>query len=825
VLKCAVEALSSILLPGWRDLELASLLGQGCVTACKLVDLLVEATQGPCECVQLELALETQLLKTISRVLRTGGEQLYGSGQCGVLWKYSPRGLRPWQRRYFVLEGHYLKYYSNEDRTDQRGRVDLRSVKQVVACPEALRVFKLHINISTRSGGGTRLMQLRVGKATSEEGADGEAERREWVDAIREVMQAGMGSSRRAKRGSQAAPGGAVQRFGSRGSIAESVAAQGGWVRRMLLPLTPSAPAAAARAPLMDPTVSNGFAEDGEEAEGGWKETELEKLQCLLLVLLQALVERRGTTVHGAQRADPVFDRLIAVVHIESLQELLAPPSPPEMDDLEADKQMAALEEYQKEKDKPLRRLQVRGLLMVQSLKAYDPALQWVVEGEEDQVDSYIRKKTDEEVQSVEIVWKDSGVSMAADAPGDAATAAGGGTEQQLERRQFHIPEVCHLLSKETRDELVENITRESYEKTMQAFTVQAKEILADIRHLQWLKVHLPNLAHTVLNRSAQYKITWLTFCVNLLINLAYASNLHHDEHGEITVMSAPGAGGAFIRDGGAFVDKISFQKLGNWTQCVLASLTVLLYLTVRAPVAYRLAANAAQQQRQARLATAAANGPPPASLSGTVAAAAGFVLRPLLLALEACGVTVSTPQLAGLWAALTNFFSIYYILYLVFAIYAMTYPWLSSLLLFDIGMNTLSSPLLPACSSHCTIPYAVRPSLHPPARPPARPCQSSSCQWRIQCCRPSTSHGSRSCRPSSSGSSPCSPSPSSYSRSRGTTCRTTTARSCRRACRSQSASGCAAAAASETTWTDGRTGSTRLAGATCWTSCSSCSC
>jgi hypothetical protein len=701
-------------------------------------------------------------------------ENLYDDGHTGYLKKKSSRRMMyPWQRRFFVIEGHYLKYFTDSDRTDQRGRVDLRSVK-LVAHTEGSRSFQMHVGGSSRSGGATRELELRVGKTDSNGTVEDAADvAHTWVDALREVVNAGSNRRSMARRRTRA---GSVTGRSLQGAAAEAVAGSSGggghsWLRRAVSSASVTVTEAPGMAMMAAAHASNA-AQRGISDLGGLlgpggedeEETELEKLQRLLLCLLHALVERRGanSAPTGVRSApDPIFDRIMAVVHVESLQELLAPPPPPDMDQYDADKQITVLEEYQKEIAKPLTPLQVRSLLLVQSLKTYDPSLQRLVGAEDEQADSYTSKKLDDEVQCIEVVWKEAeaygdaaacsqeagrgsdhaGSTSAVRAPSAAAAqasnagsvgsagntaGAGAGAPQggagsvsarprhQLERRYFHIPQICHLLAMETRDELMQSITRESYEKKMQAFAVAAKTILADIQHLQWLK---NKKLDAVLNRKVQNRITWLTFFVNLAINLGYAYNIHWmlgpsasdpcinatdqsacvvtvpdpENRLYITVVPAP-----YDKDALQSVDKALVQAVFNWLQCVLAGFSLVLYLSVRSPVAYRVAANAARQL-----------------LSRSHMAMAGDLVWACLCACVPRRVVAwaeahspQRDQWAGLRAVLSDYGSVYYILYLVAAVYAIRFPIVNSFLLFDI---VVKSPMARAVLLAVYIPRCVR--------------------------------------------------------------------------------------------------------------------
>jgi hypothetical protein len=208
------------------------------------------------------------------------------------------------------------------------------------------------------------------------------------------------------------------------------------------------------------------------------------ELKRLLLCVLQALIEGNDGE-DGAQ----VYDRIMAVVHVESLQTFLAPPPEPELEGLDPDDAMAVFDEYRRELARPLNPLQIQSLLLIQSLIQYDQSLSWLI-------DSYTEGKLGTEVQSIEVVWNG-----------------------KVQTRHFHVPEVCRFLGDETRDHLMLTIDRENYDRKMHEFTARSKVMLCEIQHLQVLD---QQGVSGMFNRNMQNQMTWFTFILNLGINFGY---------------------------------------------------------------------------------------------------------------------------------------------------------------------------------------------------------------------------------------------------------------------------------------------------------------
>ena len=141
-------------------------------------------------------------------------------------------------------------------------------------------------------------------------------------------------------------------------------------------------------------------------------------------------------------------------------------------------------------------------------------------------------------------------------------------------------------------------INRENYDLKMLEFTSRAKVILCEIQHLQVLEEK--GIA-AVFNRTVQNRMTWFTFAVNMAINVLYVSYYTWDLKSGLTSRSAAGERADELMMTTGTMD--TGIKALNVVQVISSSFTLLLYLVVRAPVAYRVQMHATRSPWQAALA------------------------------------------------------------------------------------------------------------------------------------------------------------------------------------------------------------------------------
>jgi hypothetical protein len=292
---------------------------------------------------------------------------------------------------------------------------------------------------------------------------------------------------------------------------------------------------------------------------------------------------------------------------------LKVPPPPVPLDTIKDEIERAEAADAQlKLQQKPLIPTQVECLVLIQMMCDYNPDFP-----NECNLAANVRDKMGSEVVSVEVVW-------------------GSG----LQRRFFHVPPMCNQLASATRDDLVENVNRENQDLKLQDFSRRSKIIMCELEHQEQLRVLGIS---KVFSRSVQNTMTWVSFGINVCINimslqyLVQPSGDYDATSGEYKmgtpVLSNPNA------DLGVAVL--------NYIQITCSACTLVLYLIVRSPVVFKNA-----------LATA------------------------------------DTSPFSAFLAVVHPFHGLtpYYFVYMVFAVLGMDFPIFNALLLFDILVKNSTS-------------------------------------------------------------------------------------------------------------------------------------
>jgi hypothetical protein len=235
-----------------------------------------------------------------------------------------------------------------------------------------------------------------------------------------------------------------------------------------------------------DPAYDSSTEEEQEEIE-----EEVDEIKEIILCIFRAVLEGQGS---GEQSA--IYRRVLSVLHLEVLQDLLNPSN-----DFSAEADMQDLQESMIEQQRleklPLSPLQVQSLVLIKMLIGYNPALQ-----DELTLSESVQKKMGTEVISIEVVWNG-----------------------KLEKKYFKVPEICSHLAEESLDKVVTTVDRESRDKRLTDFVEQCGDILKELEHMEYLAKY--GLAH-VFSRGTLILATWLTFIINFAINIIYLFNLSH---------------------------------------------------------------------------------------------------------------------------------------------------------------------------------------------------------------------------------------------------------------------------------------------------------
>ena len=240
------------------------------------------------------------------------------------------------------------------------------------------------------------------------------------------------------------------------------------------------------------------------------------ELKTIIIDVFRGLLE-------GQPSKSAVYDRVISVLHFDIIQSRCYP--------IEIEKENAPQESEVEET------FRIQCLVLLQSLCDYAPHLR---------KDLALPSSVPEDVGCVEVIWNG-----------------------QLQRRFFHIPDICWFLANSSKDELVLNIHRNSIESKLHDFLDRASGLYSEVKHQQYLKSL--NISK-IFSISILDKITWfalyLVFIINILF-LVYYSTL---ETGNA----------ALPNDIGSVIDGLNILLI------ISASFTLILVFVVKVPVYFQ---------------------------------------------------------------------------------------------------------------------------------------------------------------------------------------------------------------------------------------------
>ncbi len=252
--------------------------------------------------------------------------------------------------------------------------------------------------------------------------------------------------------------------------------------------------------------------------------------------ILEGLLEGQGLK-------SAIYDRLLSVVHLDVIQYL----SGTVEDDEVAAKQVKDEDEDDEEeeaakveKSEEVISLQTECIVLLQMLCNYQPALRAQLGLSEDLAEI---AKTG--TASVEVIWH--GV---------------------LQRRFFHIPELCHDIAKTSKDKLIEEIDRSSVENRLNDFIQRSHELYREVKHIQVLRDYR---LISIFNAANLDKMTWLSFCLACTINTLLLCYFYNDRS-EPTLNE----------------DIIPVIYGISVLQIVIAGIVLLMYFFVRIPVVFK---------------------------------------------------------------------------------------------------------------------------------------------------------------------------------------------------------------------------------------------
>ena len=239
--------------------------------------------------------------------------------------------------------------------------------------------------------------------------------------------------------------------------------------------------------------------------------------------IFQGLLEGRGGS-------SSIYERVLSVVHLDIIQMLSTPG-----------------ESCINGQDNNLATLRTESSVLLKVLCDYKPSIQKELEmtsGDVIQGNSVIGNMCGE-VACVEVLWRG-----------------------ELQRRFFHVPQICLDLAKPSKDAFVESVDRSSAENKLQDFLFRSHELYGEIRHQQILKEWKVS---GLFSRANQNTATWISFFLAVVINFLLLS-YYSAENGEPNLPPQV---------------RIITDTL-NLIQLFFSLFTLILFLVVRVPVKYQ---------------------------------------------------------------------------------------------------------------------------------------------------------------------------------------------------------------------------------------------
>jgi len=280
-----------------------------------------------------------------------------------------------------------------------------------------------------------------------------------------------------------------------------------------------------------------------ESFEGCVQEDE-DLVKLTLLEILQGLLEGQKSKDDSV-----IYERILSVIDIDILLSMIVSSGI---------------------KDSPeLTPVQTEGLVLLEMFQDYRPDLR-----KEIKLPKEVMKAMSKEVTSVEIVWNNS-----------------------LQRRFFHIPDICTELSEASKFYVQQNLDRTSQEVQLMDFVAKARDVQVELKHQEWLgDCKLPfkkNLA-IIFSRSNQQWATWVAFWIAVVTNTVMFLTFKIPRDWEFD------DGNWKKHDGLGYIDEniykqfadqgtLTIIKVLNYMNVACSIFTLILFMVVRCPVNYTL--------------------------------------------------------------------------------------------------------------------------------------------------------------------------------------------------------------------------------------------
>lgn len=256
------------------------------------------------------------------------------------------------------------------------------------------------------------------------------------------------------------------------------------------------------------------------------EETDLKKSA---IEIFQGLLEGQGSKT-------AIYERMLSVIHIDVIQVLAC----------------GLTETSDKEESEDSIALKTESLVLLQMLTDFRPSLKKELGLDTDDSDGI----NDDTVACVEVVWRG-----------------------ELQRRFFHVPDICSALAKSTKDNFVQNVKRTSQEDKLYGLLEASKEMYREILHQNTLKNYKVDM---IFSRTNIVRITWISFYVVVLVNILFVIG-YSSPRDTCTVDVKEGCGVVTLDPSIKPVVNALILLL-----IVLSFFTLTLYLVVGVPLNYR---------------------------------------------------------------------------------------------------------------------------------------------------------------------------------------------------------------------------------------------
>lgn len=187
--------------------------------------------------------------------------------------------------------------------------------------------------------------------------------------------------------------------------------------------------------------------------------------------ILQALLEGQG-------RKTQIYERMLSVIHVDVIL-VLCKGRPKKFG-----------EEEEEEPDESVE-LRTEALVLLQMLTDFRPAIKQELGLGDD-----LSKDFGSSVACIEVFWRG-----------------------ELQRRFFHVPDLCQLLSQSTKDNFVMNVKRSSPEEKLFGLLEGAKEMYREVLHQRKLQEYRLD---GIFSRTNQTYASWFNFYVTVIINILF---------------------------------------------------------------------------------------------------------------------------------------------------------------------------------------------------------------------------------------------------------------------------------------------------------------